>query len=167
MSMTSSNLGTHHDEHPTAHLAERTLASVAVAVAGILLLLLCAGGLANSGYAGLHLNLTHVLILAVTGALATYAGMIGSMSNERRLCLRAGIFYAALALLGMLFGSAQDHTISTIYHRGADSHLWRMVPGFLEFGARDHLLHAGLAVLFLASWLSGWLGGEGEEVMHG
>jgi hypothetical protein len=158
----SSNLGSrHHDDHATAHLAERTIACTAAAMLGIFLLGLSAGGLVNPGYAGLHLNLTHNLILIVTGALSFYIGLAGTVAGASTVSLVFGLMYSLFALAGMAFGGPGDHTVAGISPgHGVDDQLIRIIPGYLEFGARDHLLHLGLGAVYLLSALLGMLGGE-------
>jgi hypothetical protein len=158
----SSNLGMrHHDDHATAHLAERTFACTAASMLGIFLLGLSAGGLVNPGYAGLHLNLTHNMILIVTGALSFYVGLAGTVAGASTLCLVFGAMYSTFALAGLAFGGDGQHTVAGISHV-ADQQLLRIVPGYLEFAARDHLLHLGLGAVYLFSALLGWLGGESK-----
>jgi hypothetical protein len=163
MNTTSSNLGMkRRDDHAVAHLAERTIASTATAMVGIFLLALSSAALVNTGYAGLHLNRPHNLMLIVAGALSLVVAVTGTVHSICRLCLIAGTFFLALGFVGLMFGGAGEHGVAGVYH-GADSHLLRIVPGYLELAVRDHLLHVGVGSLYLISAMLGWLGGEYNE----
>src|SRR5690348_7996698 len=86
MNTTSSNYGLHshhQDTKPVTHLAERTFAKVDAAILGIFLVFLGAGGMVYPGYAGLHLNMAHSLMLIVTGAISFYAGVMATLHAER------------------------------------------------------------------------------------
>lgn len=124
---------------------------------GIFFLALGAGGLVNPGYLGMHLNLTHTLIHLVTGAVSFYVGVFGTVSAASVLCLVVGLAYSMLAFMGLAFGGAGEHTVAGVHH-GPDSNLIRIIPGMLELGMRDHLLHAGVGAVYLVSALLGWLG---------
>jgi hypothetical protein len=158
----SSREGLHHpDRHPVAHLAERTIAKAEAAMLGIFLIFLGFGGMVYPGYAGMHLSLAHSLMLIVTGAISFYEGIVGTVGGTSSFSLVFGFFYAMLALAGFAFGGEGEHTLVRIEH-GPDSDLLRIVPGYLEFALYDHLLHLGLAALYLITALLGWLGGENE-----
>ena len=56
------------------------------------------------------------------------------------------------AFAGFLLGSAEASTISGM---GAmDPHLFKVLPGILELGQMDHIIHALLGVLFLFGGLT-------------
>jgi hypothetical protein len=150
------------DEHFVTHLAERTISKVDAALVGILLVFLGFGGMVNPGYAGLHLNLAHSLLLILTGVFSFYAGVALTVRGERTISLAFGLFYLVLALAGMAFGGDGQHSLLRVEH-GPDHDLLRIIPGHLEFASYDHLLHLGLGALFLLSALLGWLGGENDE----
>jgi hypothetical protein len=159
----SPNAGVRHpDDHPVAHLAERTIAKTEAAMLGIFLVFLGFGGMVYPGYAGLHLSLAHSLILIFTGAVSLYEGVAGTVGATSSMSVVFGVFYAALAIVGLAFGGEGEHTLLRIEH-GPDSSLLRIVPGYLEFALYDHLLHFALATLYFLAALFGKLGGENDS----
>jgi len=159
-----SNIGLHHhDEHPTAHLAERTVALTAASLLGVALIFLGFGGMVYPAYLGMHLNLVHSVLLLATGIASMLIGMTGTVSSASMFCIVAGGFYLALALLGVAFGVPGEHTLPTVHHHGLDDQLLRLVPGYLEFASRDHVLHGVLGAAYLLSAFLGWLGIDDEH----
>lgn len=152
----------HHDDHETMHLAERTVARTSATMLGIFLLALGAGGLVNPGYAGMHLNLAHTLVLIVSGAASFYIGLAGSSLRASLFCLGMGAFYTLLAAAGYFLGAEGEHTVAGISH-GTDTHLLRIIPGVLEVAIRDHILHIGIGGLYLAVGIFGWFGSDDEH----
>jgi hypothetical protein len=159
----SPNAGLRHpDDHPVAHLAERTIAKMDAALLGMFLIFLGFGGMVYPGYAGLHLSLAHCLILILTGAVSLYEGVAGTVGATSSMSVVFGLFYAVLAIAGVAFGGEGEHTLLRIEH-GPDTSLLRIVPGYLEFAFYDHVLHFALAALYFLTALLGRLGGENDS----
>lgn len=161
--MSSSNIGMqHHDDHATAHLVERTLVHTMATVVGIFFVFLAFGGFVYPDYLGMHLNTTHSLIHLVSGAAAMYFGLFGTTSGASLFCVTMGAIYGALALAGFAFGAPGEPTLGGTLHI-MDTQLIRIIPGTLELGASDHVLHLLLGAVFIVSGFLGWLGTDEEH----
>ena len=63
-----------------------------------------------------------------------------------------GAVYGLLGLSGFVFGR---ESVATTGHMMADAYLISPIPGILEFGSHDHVVHLILAAIFLgaaATW---------------
>jgi hypothetical protein len=72
------------------------------------------------------------------GVLALGTSFLGS-TVAKRFCIGSGVFYLALASLGLLIG---DPSMNRAWHFG---------PMLLHTG--DHIFHLVLGALFLSFWL--------------
>jgi hypothetical protein len=152
----------HHDEHATAHLAERTLVHTAATLLGVFFVFLGFGGFVYPEYLGMHLSTTHSLIHLVSGAASIYFGVFGTTSGASLLCATIGGIYAVLTLAGFAFGVPAESTMVGMQH-GVDPSLLKIIPGTLELGQRDHILHAAVGALYLVSGFLGWLGTDEDH----
>ena len=98
---------------------------------------------------GTHLSSAHNLIHLVSGGLALYFGTAGSLSGAKSFCIIFGIVYLGLGLAGFAFGTDMSSTLTPPGIHGHDSHLLRVIPGILELGLHDHLLHVALGLIFI------------------
>lgn len=87
---------------------------------------------------GTQMNKYHNLMLLIWGALALAISFMGP-KVAGRFCIGSGIFYLALAILGMLFGNP---TINRA---------WSIGPMLLHTG--DHIYHLVLGSIFLSMGL--------------
>jgi hypothetical protein len=108
-------------------------------------------GFAAPGFLGAHLSVAHNLVHVVTGAVALVFGVKGKPEGARAFCLVFGLVYGALGVLGFVLGSPGT---SGAGHVSDDDRLWRPIPGHLELGTTDHVLHAVLGLAFVAAALS-------------
>lgn len=117
---------------------------------GAVLLLVGIVGFVAPGFLGTHLSLVHNLVHIVSGALALYLGLAGSLSAARAFCLAFGAVYLLLGIVGFLAGGAGTPSMANM---APDTHLWRVLPNVLELGTMDHIVHLLLGILFLIGGL--------------
>ena len=118
-------------------------------ILGVVFLLIGVIGFVMPGFLGLHLSVVHNLVHIISGATALYLGFAGTLAAARLFCIGFGILYLLLAVAGFLLGSDQAPTIAGMADMGRDAKLWRVIPGQLELGTMDHILHVLLGVVFL------------------
>jgi hypothetical protein len=138
------------------------VARTAATVLGIVFIALGIAGLVSPGFMGMHLGMTHTLIHLVSGAISLYLGLFGSAAAARLVCLVIGGIYAVLTIAGFAFGGHSGGAMTGMTH-GPDAYLLRLVPGYLELGLRDHILHAVIGTLYLASGLFASSGDDEER----
>jgi hypothetical protein len=85
---------------------------------------------------GAHLSAAHNLIHLVSGAIALYLGLKGSLHAAKTFCLIFGIVYLLLGVAGFLLGTG-------------DMRMIIIVSGRLELGTMDHVIHVALGAIFL------------------
>lgn len=120
-------------------------------ILGVVFILVGILGFLAPGMMGFHLNLTHNLIHLVSGAVALYFGFAATLSAARLFCIIFGVVYGLLGVAGFLLGGAGQHTVAGVpAGHGADSSLFRVLPGSFEIASVDHVFHILLGVVFLA-----------------
>jgi hypothetical protein len=110
-------------------------------------------GFVAPGMMGMHLTLVHNLVHLISGALALYFGLAGTLAGARTFCIVFGAVYALLGIAGYLLGSDQAHTVNVPGHGATDSSLWKVLAGNLELAAPEHGLHILLGLIFLIGGL--------------
>jgi hypothetical protein len=123
----------------------RTIAKIM----GIVFILVGVIGFLAPGLLGMHLSLAHNIVHLVSGALALYFGYSGTLSGARLFCIVFGVVYGLLGVAGFLLGGAGDHGVAGVPAHGADSSLFRALPGSLELASMDHIVHILLGLVFL------------------
>ncbi|CDM66296.1 DUF4383 domain-containing protein [Pyrinomonas methylaliphatogenes] len=118
-------------------------------VLGVVFILVGLIGFVSHGFLGTHLSLAHNLIHIISGAIALYFGFGGTLSGARLFCLIFGAIYLLLGLIGFALGGPGVPTISAMAGMGQDARLWRVLPGTLELGVMDHVVHILLGIVFL------------------
>jgi len=103
---------------------------------------------------GLHLSPAHTLINLVAAIFALFFGLIATDKGARSFCLAIGGLFMAFGAIGFLAGSAQATTLNAM-EPIIDSALWKIFPGQLEFGYRDHILHLVMGGILMAGGLAG------------
>jgi hypothetical protein len=88
------------------------------------------------GFMGMHLTAAHNLVHLVSGAVALYFGLKGTLTAARTFCIAFGALYGLLGLAGFVAGGA-DHTLT-------------LIPGQLVLGTMDHVVHLIVGAVFLA-----------------
>jgi hypothetical protein len=115
------------------------MAKNVLTVVGALLILVGILGFGVQRLFGMHLGPVHNVIHLVSGALALYFGLKGTLSAARIFSLVFGGVYALLGLIGL---SASDA-----------SGIWTLIPHQLALGMVDHFVHVALGGLFLFAGL--------------
>jgi uncharacterized protein DUF4383 len=92
-------------------------------------------GFLAPGLMGMHLTAAHNLVHLVSGALALYFGLKGTVAGARTFCIAFGALYGLLGLVGFVAGGA-DHTLT-------------LIPGQLVLGTMDHLVHLIVGAVFM------------------
>lgn len=124
-----------------------TILGIGFILAGLL-------GIIMPGILGLHTSMAHNLVHLVSGALALYLGLKGTYSAARTFDLAFGAVYLLLGVCGFLIGSTQTPSAG-MPGMSPDSHLFKLLPGVLEFGTPDHIVHILLGLLFVVGGLVG------------
>jgi hypothetical protein len=122
-------------------------------ILGVVFLLVGICGFVAPGMLGTHLSLAHNLVHIISGAIALYFGFAGSPSGARTFCLAFGAVYLLLGVVGFVMGAPGASTIAGMAHE--DARLWKVLPGTLELGQMDHIVHVLLGVVFLVGGLLG------------
>lgn len=126
---------------------------------GVVFILVGIIGFIVPGFLGTHLSLAHNLVHIISGAVALYFGLAGSVSGARAFCLLFGVVYLCLGLVGYLMGT-QGVISAGMHGMSPDPKLLKIIPGQLELGQMDHILHILLGVVFLAGGLLTKSGGS-------
>lgn len=116
-------------------------------VLGAVLTLVGIIGFFAHGFMGMHLSAAHNLIHLVTGLAALYCGYRSELT-ARRFCQIFGVVYGLLGLVGFFMGPG-TFTIPEMSGT-TDGNLMRVIPGTLEFGTPDHVVHLLLGIVFCA-----------------
>ena len=103
-------------------------------------------GFAVPGFLGAHLTPAHNVIHLVSGTLALYFGLSGTLAAARLFDIVFGSVYALLGFIGFIAGRTG---LSPLH--GTDSRLLEIIPGALVLGTTDHVIHIVLGVVFLLS----------------
>jgi len=122
---------------------------------GLIFLIVGIVGIFSHDLLGAHLSMAHNMVHIVSGVIALYFGFSGSYSGARAFCLIFGVVYLLLGICGFVLGHEGVSTMAGM--AGADPKLWKVLPGTLELGRVDHIIHILLGVIFLAG---GALGGS-------
>jgi len=97
---------------------------------------------------GAHLNPAHNAVHIVSGIIALYFGFAGSASGARTFCLLFGVVYLLLGIVGFVLGKPAVPTMAGMV-MPSDPKLWKVLPGTLELGRMDHIVHVLLGLVFL------------------
>lgn len=123
------------------------MAKTIATILGAVFILVGICGFIMPGLLGTHLSLAHNLVHIISGAIALYFGLAGTLSGARMFCLVFGAVYLLLGIVGFVAG---HQGMPTVPDMAADSHLLSLMPHTLEFGTMDHVLHVLLGIVFLA-----------------
>jgi hypothetical protein len=119
---------------------------------GVVFLLVGIAGFVKPDLLGTHLSLAHNLIHIASGAIALYLGFAGSAKAAKTFCLVFGVVYLLLGVVGFLLGQPGTPEMAGM---AADTRLWKVLPGTLELGQMDHIVHILLGVVFLIGGVLG------------
>ena len=129
------------------------MAKLVCKLLGVVFVLVGIAGFVMPGLLGTHLSLAHNAVHLISGAIALYFGFAGSASSARTFCLVFGAVYLLLGVVGFVMGHPDVSTIAGM--RMEDAKLWKVLPGTLELGKMDHIVHCLLGVVFLVGGLLG------------
>jgi hypothetical protein len=103
---------------------------------GVVFILVGLVGFAKHDLLGAHLSSAHNVIHLVSGAIALYLGLKGSLSAAKMFCIIFGAVYLLLGIVGFLLGTGPEKLLA-------------LIPATLVFGTMDHIIHVALGVIFL------------------
>ena len=127
------------------------MAKTVCKILGVVFLLVGIAGFVSPGMLGTHLSLAHNLVHIFSGAVALYFGFAGSLAGAKTFCLVFGLVYLLLGAVGFALGAPGASEIAGMMHQ--DSRIWKVLPGTLELGQRDHIVHILLGLVSLAGGL--------------
>lgn len=136
------------------------MAKTIATILGIVFLLVGVVGFVSSGFLGTHLSTMHNLVHIISGAVALYFGLAGSLAGARLFDIVFGAVYGLLGIAGFLLGGSGTPTVPGMAGMGPDSRLFSVIPGTLELGTMDHTVHILLGIIFL---IGGFLTKAGVE----
>jgi hypothetical protein len=119
-------------------------------IVGTIFVVLGIAGFVSPGLGGTHLSPAHNVIHLVSGALALWFGLRGTLQGARMFSWIFGLVYGLLGVAGMLFGHSGT---ASMHDMGADPKLLTIIPNVLELGRNDHLLHILIGVVFVIAAL--------------
>ena len=122
------------------------MAKTVATVLGVIFLIAGLAGFAFPGLLGTHLSLAHNLVHIISGIIALYFGLAGTLAAARLFDIIFGIIYGLLGIAGFLLGSPGNSSMPGMMPSG---HMFKVIPGVLELGSRDHALHILLGIIFL------------------
>ncbi len=113
------------------------MAKTVATVIGVVFVLVGLIGFAAHDLMGTHLGTVHNLVHIVSGIVALYFGLKGTLGQARLFCIVFGIVYGLLGVLGFVAGTGADRMLE--------------LPAGLMLGTNDHALHIVLGIVFLAA----------------
>jgi hypothetical protein len=126
------------------------MAKKVATVLGIGFLLVGLLGFVAPGFLGAHLSPAHNIVHLVTGAVSLWLGLKGSLGAAKAFCIAFGAVYLLLAVGGFVLGTQAEPSV----HAGpSDAKLWKVIPGTLEFGTADHIIHILLGGIYFIAGL--------------
>jgi preprotein translocase subunit Sss1 len=131
---------------------ERIMAKTIATVLGVVFLLVGIIGFVKPDLLGTHLSLAHNLVHIISGAVALYFGLAGTLSGARLFCLIFGAVYLLLGIVGFVAGGEGTVTAG-MPGMSPDPNLFKVLPGTLELGRWDHIVHVLLGIVFLIGGL--------------
>ena len=131
---------------------ERSIGRIIATVLGAGFLLAGVIGFINHDLLGMHLSTSHNLVHLISGILAIYIGLKGSLMAVRLFNLAFGAVYLLLGVVGFIAGGQAEPTVGVPGPGGP--YLWKVIAGMLELGTVDHLIHILLGVIFIIGGLT-------------
>lgn len=130
---------------------ERSIGRIVAIVIGAGFLLVGVIGFINHDFLGMHLSTSHNLIHLISGVVALYIGLKGSLTAVRVFNLTFGAIYLLLGVAGFIAGGQAEPTAGVPGPGGP--YLWKVIAGLFEVGTVDHLVHILLGLLFIVGGL--------------
>jgi hypothetical protein len=119
-------------------------------IVGTIFVVVGIAGFVSPGLGGTHLSPAHNVIHIVSGALALWFGLRGTLHGARMFSWIFGLGYGLLGVAGMVLGHPGT---ASMHDMGADSKLLTVIPNVLELGRNDHVLHIIIGIVFVAAAL--------------
>jgi hypothetical protein len=121
-------------------------------IMGVVFILAGLVGFVSNDLLGFHLSFFHnAAVHIVSGVVSLYFGLRGTLRGARLFCLVFGAVYALIGVVGFLLGTSQSPSAGV--PGPADSRLFKALPGLLELGTSDHVLHIVLGLIFVVGGL--------------
>lgn len=100
---------------------------------------------------GMHLSLTHNIIHLATGIASVLIGLKGSRFAAKMFGFGFGFFYLSLGVIGYWLGYNHMETFlpPTVADHAYNQDMFRMIPGALELGTIDHLVHFVIGAVYI------------------
>lgn len=111
------------------------MAKTIATILGVVFILVGIVGFVSHDFLGTHLTNVHNVVHLVSGALALYFGVAGTLGSARLFCIVFGLVYALLGVAGFLLGGGEDRLFS--------------IGTLLTLGTMDHVVHVLLGAVFL------------------
>lgn len=113
------------------------MAKTIAKILGVVFILVGILGFVVPNLLGAHLSTSHNLVHIISGAIALYFGMAGSLSAARMFCIVFGVVYLLLGVAGFALGDGPDRMFEAL------------APLGLHLGTMDHIIHVLLGLVFL------------------
>ena len=117
-------------------------------IMGTIFLVVGIAGFVSPGQAGTHLSPAHNVIHLVSGALALWFGLRGTLHSARTFSWVFGIVYGLLGIAGMAFGHPGTTSMPDM---PSDPRMLTIIPNVLQLGQNDHILHIVIGVIFIVA----------------
>lgn len=124
------------------------MANKVCTILGSIFILVGIVGFVAPGLLGAHLSLAHNLVHLISGAVALWLGLKGTPSAAKTFCLVFGAVYLLLGIAGFVAGGDGDVTPG-VPGPAHDARILKVLPGQLELGTMDHIIHVIFGVIFL------------------
>ena len=115
------------------------MAKTIATLLGVVFILVGLLGFVMPGLLGAHLDPAHNVVHLVTGAVALYLGLKGSLSAAKMFCLIFGAVYLLLGVVGFVAGDGPERMLD--------------LANVLHFGTVDHIIHILLGGIFIIGGL--------------
>ena len=127
------------------------MANKIATILGIGFLLVGVLGFVVPDFLGTHLSMVHTIVHLATGAVALWLGLKGSASAAKTFCVIFGAVYVLLGIAGFALGATGEPSAGVPGPH--DARMLKVLPGMLELGTVDHLIHIVLGALFIIGGL--------------
>jgi hypothetical protein len=117
---------------------------------GISFVVLGVIGFIMPGLLGTHLSPAHNLVHIISGAVAMWFGWKGSPKAAKAFSLTFGAAYGLLGIAGFFAPPGMP----SMAGMEPSDHLLKVIPGVLELGTNDSILHIIVGAIFLLAGFS-------------
>lgn len=128
------------------------MAKQACTLIGIVFIIVGIAGFVKHDLMDTHLSTVHNVVHLVSGAAALYFGTKGSLAQAKLFALVFGIVYLGLGAAGFFAGTPGGPGEGV--PGPADDRMLKVLPGMLELGTRDHIIHIAIGALFILAALA-------------